>query len=342
MAVLTPGTRRHASAIVAALLITTSALLTIGCGDDDDDTPQTEAKSPSAEKKTSYKVGYISLSDTVPYALTVQDGIKKAAADAGVELIPCDARFEPKLAVACAKEFKKKGAQAVLNFALPMNAKQICAKHGDLPTIGLHFPHEPCAISLMGPDDTGAGRMGGVEMGKYAKENWDCDYTAFVAFEDPNEGEASTKRIEGWRHGFKESCPLRKDKVHVLDGGGDVTLAGEQMTKLLDKLQGDRIVVVAANENGILGAMDGAKGLKREGDVFYGGQGTDPQIRKQIACDPQYIVSVAYFPERYGSLLIPNIVKALDGETIPKTITTDHQVVNRDNIREIYPDTPEC
>jgi ribose transport system substrate-binding protein len=51
---------------------------------------------------------------------------------------------------------------------------------------------------------------------------------------------------------------------------------------------------------------------------------------------------VAYFPERYGDLLIPNMVKHLSGETIEKQIFTEHQAVTKDNIRTLYPETPAC
>jgi hypothetical protein len=36
------------------------------------------------------------------------------------------------------------------------------------------------------------------------------------------------------------------------------------------------------------------------------------------------------------------MVKALQGETIPTEIFTEHVVVNKDNIRSIYPETPAC
>jgi hypothetical protein len=36
------------------------------------------------------------------------------------------------------------------------------------------------------------------------------------------------------------------------------------------------------------------------------------------------------------------MVKALQGETIPENIFTEHHVVTKDNIRPIYPETPAC
>ena len=123
----------------------------------------------------------------------------------------------------------------------------------------------------------------------------------------------------GWRDGFKESCPIPKDKEHILDGADRTDPALEQMTNLLGALPGNRIIVVAINEDGILGAIGAANTLGRQTDLLYGGQGTDPSIWKDVACNPNYIASVAYFPERYGTLLIPNMVKASRARRSPRT-----------------------
>jgi ribose transport system substrate-binding protein len=148
--------------------------------------------------------------------------------------------------------------------------------------------------------------------------------------------------MSGWRDGFKESCPIPADKEHILDGADRTDPALEQMTNLLGALPGNHIVVVAINEDGILGAIGAANTLGRQTDLYYGGQGTDPSIWKDVACNPNYIVSVAYYPERYGDLLIPNMVKKLQGEEIPTEIFTKHEIINKDNIRTIYPETPAC
>jgi ribose transport system substrate-binding protein len=146
----------------------------------------------------------------------------------------------------------------------------------------------------------------------------------------------------GMRDGFKESCPIPADKERIIDGADRTDPGLEKVTNLLGALPGDRIIVVAINEDGILGAIGAANTLGRAADLYYAGQGADPSAWKEIACNPNYIATVAYFPERYGTLLIPNMVKLLQGETIPENIFTEHQVINRDNIRTVYPETPAC
>ncbi len=307
--------------------------------------PASEAPESSAPASaaTKYKIGYISLGDSVPFVKLVSDGIKEAATAAGQELLFCDSEIDAAKALACAQNLKVQGAQGVLNFQVFQDSSpEICTAYGSVPTIAIDIIQPPCQIAFMGANNREAGRLGGAELGKYAKENWDCDFTAYVSLESTAAGAANTDRMGGWRDGFKESCPIPADKERILDGADRTDPALEQVTNLLGALQGDRIIVVAINEDGILGAIGAANTLGRQTDLYYGGQGTDPSIWKDVACNPNYIVSVAYYPERYGTLLIPNMIKALDGETIPTEIFTEHVVVNKDNIRSIYPETPAC
>ena len=303
--------------------------------------PASEAPASAAAEK--FKIGYISLGDSVPFVKLVSDGIKEAATAAGQDLLFCDSEIDAAKALACAQNLKVQGAQGVLNFQVFQDSSpEVCAAYGGVPTIAIDIIQPPCQIAFMGANNHEAGRLGGAKLGEYAKANWNCDITAYVSLESTAAGAANTDRMGGWRDGFKESCPIPKDKEHILDGADRTDPALEQMTNLLGALPGKRIVVVAINEDGILGAIGAANTLGRQTDLWYGGQGTDPSIWKDIACNPNYIASVAYFPERYGTLLIPNMVKALQGETIPKNIFTEHIVVNKDNIRDVYPETPAC
>ena len=59
---------------------------------------------------------------------------------------------------------------------------------------------------------------------------------------------------------------------------------------------------------------------------------------------------MAYFPEHYGKTLIPAILDILDGKASRRwrggrsrrTCSRPHELVNKDNIRDVYPETPPC
>jgi ribose transport system substrate-binding protein len=288
-----------------------------------------------------FKIGYISLGDSVPFVKLVTDGIIQAAKDAGQDLFPCDSKIDTATALDCANQMKVQGVQGVLNFQVDQKSSpEICKAYGDLPTIAIDIVQPPCQVAFMGANNHEAGKMAGEAIGKFAKDTWNCDYTAYVSLESTAAGDANTARMGGYRDGFKEFCPITNEKI--LDGADRTDPALTKVSDLLTALPGTKIVVVAINEDGILGAIGAAKTAGRQKDLFYAGQGTDPSIWKTIACDPQYIASTAYFPERYGTLLIPAMVTKLGGGTIPDNIFTEHQIITSKNIRDVYPDTPPC
>jgi len=291
----------------------------------------------------SFKIGYISLGDSVPFVKLVSDGIREAAEAAGQELIFCDSEIDPAKALACAQNLKVQGVEGVINFQVFQDSSpEICAAYDGVPTIAVDIVQPPCQIAFMGANNREAGRMAGAAIGEHAQTEWDCDYTAYVSLESTASGQANTDRMGGFREGFEEFCEITEDKENILDDADRTDPALEKMTNLLGALPGDRIIVVAINEDGILGAIGAANTLGRQDDLYYAGQGADPSAWKDIACNPNYIATVAYYPERYGELLIPNMVAALQGEEIPEEIFTEHDIINRDNIREIYPETPAC
>ena len=153
----------------------------------------------------------------------------------------------------------------------------------------------------------------------------------------------------GYAQGFREHCPIRDP--HVIAPADNEDNAFDEVSRLLPSLSGQRIVVVAINENAIMGAIRAAIALGRQGDLYYSGQGADPIIWREIACDPHYLASVAYFPEHYGETLIPAMIDILrrtmgvsgsSATALPAALYTHHKVVTAANIRSVYPATPPC
>jgi ribose transport system substrate-binding protein len=292
----------------------------------------------SGEGKT---IGYMSLGEYIPFVNLVTRGIQEQAEIAGADFVWCDTNTNPEQTLACAQQMATQGAEGVINFQVDQAfAPQYCETYGNLPTIAIDIRQPPCEVVFYGANNHEAGRLAGAEIGRFAKETWDCDYTAYVSLESVGAVEANTQRMGGFRDGFTESCPLVNEIV--LEDADRTDKALPQMSDLLPSLPGDRIVVVAINEDGILGAIGAAKTQGREKDLFYAGQGADPSIWPTIACDPQYIATTAYFPERYGRTVIPAMIDILNGVEVTGPLYTQHEVITRENIREVYPETPPC
>ena len=298
---------------------------------------------PSAAQ--SYKVGYISLGEAIPFVKLVSDNIKAEAEKAGVEIAFCDSEIDAAKALACAQNLKVQQVQAVLNFQLfEDSSKEVCAGYGDLPTIAIDIHQAPCEVAFMGADNETAGKLSGKYAGDAVKAENNCTYEAVVTLDTKGAGATTLARMNGMIEGFEEACgKIPAEKFKSLDVGGTtdqaVTKFGDQLSAIKP---GGVVVVLSLNDDMSLGAFAAARTAGREGELRLAGQGADPTSWKDIACNPQWLADTAYFPERYGTILIPAVVDLLNGKTIEKNLFTKHEVVTKDNVRTLYPDTPAC
>ena len=266
----------------------------------------------------------------------VSDGIKAEAERQGVDLLFCDSEIDAGKALECAQTFEVQGIEGLLNFQVFQDSSpEICAALPEgIPVIAIDIIQPPCQISFMGANNRYAGFLGGDALGAYFKENFDCDYTAYISLESSAAGAANFDRMGGYREGFSAHCPIINERI--MDGADRTDPALEQLTDLLPALPGERIAVVAINEDGIIGAIAAARTLGRESDLYYSGQGTDPSIWCEVRDNPNYIASVAYFPERYGTILLPAIINAIEGNSIAGQLFTPHQRITSENIDDYY------
>lgn len=339
-------------------VLATFALFASACGSDDeadtavattaaaasDDTEPADNDEPATTEMSSESaggaVGFMALGDSVPFSKLVSDSAKKEAEAAGIDLVFCDAELDAGVALECAQLFAQRDVKVVLNFQVDQaSSPEICAAYGDVPTIAIDIVQEPCQVSFMGANNRAAGTLAGEAMGQYFADEFDCEYDAYVSLESSAAGAANADRMGGYRDGFTKHCEIINERI--LDGADRTDTALEQVTNLLPALPGKRIAVVSINEDGILGAIAAARTLGREADLYYSGQGTDPSIWCEVRDNPNYIASVAYFPERYGELLIPAAQALLAGETVEENLFTQHEIITADNIEDIY-DVTDC
>jgi ribose transport system substrate-binding protein len=296
---------------------------------------------PRAGSGRGLKLGFIALGDSVPFSKLVTDGMKRNAAAAGAELVVCDSQLDGQKALDCAKSFKTQGVQGYLNFQVDQKlAGAICAAGPDGPVIAVDIVQRPCQVAFMGAANEYAGFIAGEAMGRFAKERWDCDYDAYVSLESTASPDASAQRMGGYRKGFQSVCPGELKNEKVLDADRTDT-ARTKVTDTLTTLPGQKkIIVVALNDDGVLGALAAAKTAGRGGDVYVSGQGADPSSWCEIKQNPNWIADTGYFPERYGEIGIPYLIKAVKGERIQDELLVPHELVTAQNVDRLY--SPDC
>ena len=84
-------------------------------------------------------------------------------------------------------------------------------------------------------------------------------------------------------------------------------------------------------------AYEAAKAAGRDADVWVASHGADASACNSIRENPNWVGSVAYFPEKYGGLAIPAAVALARGEPVDENIYVEHEFVTKDNIDHTHP-----
>lgn len=284
-------------------------------------------------------IGFTQLSLASGFPQDVQKSVEAQARRAGAELITCDSKLDAAKALDCAKLFKTRGVQGLITFQADTNAApRICAAGPSVPVLAVDITQKPCETSFVGAANTYAGRLIGYELGKHFKEKFDCQYDAFVSLEALQVGEVNEQRMGGIRDGFADVCGEVRNLRKLDAGGAGGDVAQKLVTDTLTALPGQRrVIVVGINEDVMLGALAAARAQNRTNDLYLGVQNLNPK-NCVIYQHPNWIGSVAYFPERYGEILIPNLIKAVKGEKLPAQLLIPHVVVTKANVKQHYPE----
>jgi len=286
------------------------------------------------------KLGYLSYGDLVPYVKQISDGIRAQATTAGVDLVTCDANVDPARVDDCMKQLADAGIKGLIQFQGSLKLpSEVCARvPAGVPVLAVELPEDPCAATLVAADDLRAGQIAGAAVGAWVKARWACAYDAYVSLESSAVPDRNQRRMEGYRQGFATVCPGPITNEQVGASADRQDAARDAVATLLDTLPGkSKIIVVAMNDDGALGALDAAKAAGRTADVWVSGQGAEPRVRDLIRTDEHYLGDAAYFPERFGATIVPAILDLVAGKPVPKLLLVEPAWVDATTIKTIYP-----
>lgn len=139
----------------------------------------------------------------------------------------------------------------------------------------------------------------------------------------------------GMRTGFENVCgPVPDDRfiVIVIDtgagGGGPTENTRRQFADTLTTLpDAETILVGSVNDDSLLGAFAAAETAGRQSSVYGVATGADPTSWPEIRDNPNWIGDVAYFPERYGELIVPVLIELAKGnaDSVPDEVLVEHE-----------------
>jgi ribose transport system substrate-binding protein len=297
--------------------------------------------SPAPKAKETIVIGYINHIDAIPFIQLVRRGIQAEGKKAGAKVLVCNPNGDAQKAVNCALQFKAQKVNGIINFQ-PVEAAgaRVCASGPKVPVIAIDIHQRPCETVFYGADNGGAGRLAGKALGDYVKTKFRCQIDAYVSMEAPAVGVVNNQRMNGMLAGYKSVCPNVPELIRV-DGKGATDPAIQPARDTLTRLTGKKkILVVSLNDDMAIGMIKAAESSNRLGDIYVAGQGADP-TSWQYMCGKQkfknWIADTAYFPELYGSRVVPMIISLIQGQKQPKTVFTNHRVVTPQNIKTVYP-----
>jgi ribose transport system substrate-binding protein len=194
-------------------------------------------------------------------------------------------------------------------------------------------------------DNTGAGRIAGQALGKFAKENWsDQTLVAAILGDVSDPSAAVTARIQGVTEGLRQELP---DLSLVrLDSAGHSVRAGGVLSKFLTAQTRRKVLVATLDDASALAAKSAVEAAGRISDCVIVSQGADRSIhggaseKKEI--DPAnrgslVLGSVAYYFDRYGYEILPIALRMLRGDQVPSQTSTKHIMISAKNVFLEYP-----
>jgi ribose transport system substrate-binding protein len=166
-----------------------------------------------------YKIGFANLTEDIPFAVRVREGIEKAAKEAGnIDLVTADNKLDGATALNNANNFITQQVDGVIEFQTDEKfGKSIMEKFKEknIPVIAIDIPMP--GATFFGVDNTRAGEMAGKGLGEWVKKNWGGKVDALVMLELPQSGPVPAARLKGQRDGLESVIgKIPEDKVKHL------------------------------------------------------------------------------------------------------------------------------
>jgi len=287
-------------------------------------------------KQKLYRIGYAAQGTDYQFSREVSDGLQRAAAVEGLELISVDNRYNPKIAQRNADVLVRERVDLVIEF---QTDELVASKYreANIPMIAIEIPHP--GATYFGANNYEAGLIGGRYLGRWAKQRWNGVVDEIVLVELKRAGSLPQMRLTGMLVGMKEVCPhLEHCRVTYVDGNGVLGDSFEAMRRHLRTSKSRRIVVGAINDPSALGALRAFQEAGRTESCAIVSHNASPEGRAELRqAGTRLVGSVAYFPEKYGAQILRLALDILHHRPVPPAVFVKHQMVTSDNVNHIYP-----
>jgi len=300
-----------------------------------------EKVSPSRayRRRRRHRIGFASVSSSIPFAIEINRSIMAAAAQADMELLMAYNEFNPQRTIANVDEFLRSGIELLIEYNPDEHLSHIIAdrcSRAHIPIVGITFPVP--GGTTFGINHYRAGVTGGEAVGQHVAAGWSNRLDAIVLLDILGSSPTQQARMSGMIDGLQRFVPSSKCEMRHLHANRIRGDAGALMIEFLkEHKRARRILVLSFNDDNALSALRAIEQAGRAQHVCMLCQGGGTAIREELrlAASPLW-AAVAHFPERFGPCLMPVVSRILKGDRVPNIVSLDHALLTRSNLDQYY------
>ena len=307
-----------------------------------------QASCPTA--KAHYKIGFANLTTGVDFITAVEDGMKSAAAKAGnIDLVIANNNLDGATALKNAENFLVQGVDGVVEFQTDEKFGNVImdgfrSATPPVPVIAIDIPMP--GATFFGADNYRAGRMAGEAGGDYANAKWAGKVDYILVLELPQSGPIVAARMQGQVEGVQAKLKTKVPDDHIihLDSKNVQDVSFKAVSDALSKIPaGSNIIGVEINDDTAQGTTAALEAGGRAKNSIVVGQGAvESGLKEMFKPNSLYLGATAYFPELYGSKIIPALLDLLNCKPVPPAIYVDHVFVTKENTCKVIPAAKVC
>ncbi len=287
-----------------------------------------------------YRLGFAAPRLDSLYCNLVTESIRRAAIEAGLDLVVVNNRRSPAIALRNTNKLIAQAVDLVIEFQLHARvAASVAARfiEAGIPVIAIDVPHP--GANYYGADNYRAGRLGGQGLADWARRHWNGQVEEVLLLEERHAGPLVRLRLTGMLGALRENLAGAESCIVTeLDGRGMIGPAFETVRRHLRAVPPRRTLIGAGTDSMALGAIRAFDEVGRMEYCAAMGQNAEPEAREELRRPGTRLIgSVAYFPERYGPEVIKMAMETLSGKPHSPARYVKHELVTLENVNSIYP-----